>query len=61
MLIEKLQKLNKEHLQISEQMRLEHNKSIPDELSIHRLRKQQQVLQDQISELKTKLHPDIIA
>lgn len=59
--VERLQLLMEEHSRISELMRLEKEKSIPDEISMHRMKKQQQLLQNQIDEVRSRLHPDIIA
>ena len=57
----KLQALTEEHFKASELIRKAEKSSVPDEVSIHRMKKQKLILKDQINEIKSKLHPDIIA
>lgn len=61
MLAERLTLLTEEFSRISELISLEKAKPVPDELYIHRMKKQQQVLQNKIDDAKSGLHPDIIA
>lgn len=60
-LIEKLQALIEEHSKILELMRAEEERAMPDELAIHKMKKQRLRLKDQIDEVRSSLHPDIIA
>jgi hypothetical protein len=56
--IERLQKI---HHELEEQIRALMIETIADHLKIQRAKKQKLDLKDQIQALKNKLHPDIIA
>jgi hypothetical protein len=57
----KLDKLKQEHKKLEEEVRELMHEPQPDDLKIHRLKKQKLSLKDQITKIDAMLTPDIIA
>jgi hypothetical protein len=57
----KLDKLKLEHRQLDEKIAEISQQPIPDDIQIHRLKKQKLLIKDQIKKIEALLLPDIIA